>query len=132
MWSKRTCYGCTLLLCSKNELLVFLKKRVDRLDLILMFYFDSNTVTFLYVRWQYQTEQLPMDLWEFLFHNNHIDFYLVILAILKKSLRGGCYSIFQQMDLELLIHLYHCVNRPFLFFSAHLFFKQLSQVSGNL
>ena len=73
-----------------------------------------------------------MDLWGFLFHNNHTDFYLVILTILKKSLRGGCYAIFQQMDLELLIHLYHCVNRLFPFFSAHLFFKQLSQVSGNL
>ena len=95
MWSKGTCYGHSLFLCSKNGLLVFLKKKVDRQDLILMFYFDSNIVTFLYVWWQYQIEQLPMDLWGTLFHCNHIDFYLTVLVILNKSLTGGYYVIFQ-------------------------------------
>ena len=49
----------------------------------------SNVAAFLYVWWQYQTKLLPMDLWRALFHNNHIDFYLMVLVILSKSLRGG-------------------------------------------
>ena len=39
--------------------------------------------------------KVPMDLWGTLFHNNHIDFYLVVLVILNKSLRVGYYAIFQ-------------------------------------
>ena len=35
-----------MFLCTKSGLLVFLKKRVGRLDLILMFYFDSNIANF--------------------------------------------------------------------------------------
>ena len=85
MWSKGTCYRYTSFLCSKNWLLMFLKKKVDRQDLILIFYFDSNIAIFLYFWWQYQMEQLPMDFRGTLFHSNHIDFYLMVLVISQVS-----------------------------------------------
>ena len=37
-------FGCILFLYSKNGLLIFLKKKIDRKDLIRMYYIDSGPV----------------------------------------------------------------------------------------
>ena len=84
--------------------------------------------------WQYQMQQLPMDLWWTLFHKNHNDSYLMVLVILNKSIKVFIVLCFIKWTLKswLIYTIIYCVNRLVLFFSTRLFFQHLVQVWSNL